>query len=228
MNRIVSFIAVLAMLISLSACERSEGVKIRTDTKEYITDTLDIKAQVPKFSGIDDRDFEGKLNSEYEKKIDTWIEDFMSDVLEGVKSEFKLEISVKHNSDDFVSMISDIYTYAGGAHGATAWVAENIDVSTGKYIELSELFSQESDYKELLDRIMLEMVEANPDEYGDLWELPVLSQKQEKDFYIEDGKLVIYYHPYELSYYARGFVKFPIELADIQSYMKEEYRRLVE
>jgi len=227
MKWIVVCITTMLVAASLCGCGESGGVTIKYDTKEYSTDMLDINAQVPKLSGMADREFENSLNAEYEKRSDEWIEEFMASTREGIKGEFKLEQSVKRNTEDFISIVNEIYTYAGGAHGATAWIADNIDVSSGSKIRLADLFSKESDYREVLNRIMQEMVEADSEEYSDLWELPVISDKQEEDFYIEDDKLVIYYHPYELSYYARGFVKFPIGFDYIQSYLKEEYRRFI-
>ncbi|MBQ3471379.1 MAG: DUF3298 domain-containing protein [Clostridia bacterium] len=72
-----------------------------------------------------------------------------------------------------------------------------------------------------------EQVAEHPDEYAELWEKPVIKDTSQTNFYIEDGKLVLYYQPYDLSYYARGFVEFRLPLKELSGYLKEEYRRLI-
>ena len=71
-----------------------------------------------------------------------------------------------------------------------------------------------------------ELKENKPEEYGELWQKPEIKKNQ--DFYITDDDLVIYYQPYELSYYARGFIEFPIRLIELKGYLKEDYYRIAE
>ena len=54
----------------------------------------------------------------------------------------------------------------------------------------------------------------------------MLSENQ--DFYITPENLVVYYLPYKLSHYERGFVEIPLSLSDMSGYLKEEYRHLAE
>ena len=60
-------------------------------------------------------------------------------------------------------------------------------------------------------------------EYADIWEQPVIGEEQNECFYLTDDGLVIYYPPYELSYYARGFVEFVIPYSELYGYLKPEY-----
>ena len=53
-------------------------------------------------------------------------------------------------------------------------------------------------------------------------------RQHQTDFYIQDDDLVIFFQPYDLSYYARGFVEFRLDLEDLSGYMKEEYRRMID
>ncbi|MCX7714246.1 MAG: DUF3298 and DUF4163 domain-containing protein [Clostridia bacterium] len=231
MNKIVSEAIIFAMLFSLPACSSGGKVKISFDTKEYITDSLKMQAQIPEFCGFSDKDFESRLNDEYENTINKWMEDFETESNTephpgGVQYQLFITQSVKNNQNYFVSLVTEVYTFTGGAHGATVWIAKNIDGLENKAITLSDLFKEGTNYKEILNKIMLQMMEDDKDKYGDLWEKPSITEKQEKDFYISKGKLVIYYHPYELSYYARGFVEFPISLEKLRPYLKQEYCRL--
>ena len=60
-------------------------------------------------------------------------------------------------------------------------------------------------------------------EYSDLWEKPIITDAQNEYFYFNDKGIVIFYPPYELSYYARGFVEFVIPYEDLYGYLKPEY-----
>ena len=39
-----------------------------------------------------------------------------------------------------------------------------------------------------------------------------------------DEDLVIFFSPYELSYYAKGFIEFPVRMTELNGILKEEYR----
>ena len=51
------------------------------------------------------------------------------------------------------------------------------------------------------------------------------SDEQNEYFYFTDKGIVIFYPPYELSYYSRGFVDFTIDYEDLYGYIKPEYSR---
>ena len=71
-----------------------------------------------------------------------------------------------------------------------------------------------------------ERMSEHSEEYQELWEKPEIKPEHQTDFYLDGDSLVIFFQPYELSYYARGFVEFPLPLDELAGYMKEEYRRL--
>ena len=80
----------------------------------------------------------------------------------------------------------------------------------------------------MLNRMINEEMEKHSEEYKDLWAKPEIKQEHQTDFYIQDDDLVIFFQPYDLSYYARGFVEFRLDLEDLSGYMKEGYRRLID
>ena len=103
----------------------------------------------------------------------------------------------------------------------------NIDVSGEKEVKLADLFADDG-YVSTLNRMINEEMEKHSEEYKDLWAKPEIKQEHQTDFYIQDDDLVIFFQPYDLSYYARGFVEFRLDLEDLSGYMKEEYRRLID
>lgn len=227
MKHVKSLAFLLVSVLLLGAC--AGGIKIHIEKKEYESQQLKVLAQIPQFSGMNNTELEKSLNDEYQTSISSWITQMQEQSQNRPDdNQYELDIkqNVRYNENHFVSIVSEIYQYTGGAHGITTWQAKNIDDCVeGKVIALGDLFNEGEDYKTVLNRIMAQMVEDQPELYQGLWEQPFIQDNQ--GFYIENGKLVIFYPPYELSYYARGFVEFSIPLKDIQTYMKQEYKFLI-
>lgn len=222
---------VILAAFCLSSC--GTGVKIERSIKEYDTDYSTVRAEVPKLSGMENGEYENSLNEQFEKDtqsaliaFDTAAAESADNVRMGNKCVFETTWEDKYNQNDFLSLVEERYIYMGGAHGETAWLPRNIDTALSKEIGLADLFA-EGGYETTLNRMITEMVNENGDKYSDLWEKPEIKESNQKDFYIENGKLVIFYQPYDLSYYARGFVEFPLSLEELSGYLKEEYRRLI-
>lgn len=215
----------------LSACSLKQIPEIDIDSKEYETDISSVYAETVQFAGFENDEFERQINESITRDIsgalvsfDTMVSESTDNIRMGNRCVLEIKQFVKNNNNDFISVIEEHYVYTGGAHGSTAWYPRNIDLSAGKTILLSDLFSDDS-YKNELNRQIDTILENNKEEYTDLWSHPKIDS--EENFYISDGKLVIFYPPYELSYYARGFVEFPIKLSDIEGYLKDEYKRLI-
>lgn len=226
---LVSFLIV----ICLCGCD-FEGVRITNDVKEYETDFASVKAEIISFSGFKNEEFEKSINSEIAGNIESDIVAFDMEAQEnkdnvrmGNKCVLEIDWEEKYNNNDFISVVEEKYVYTGGAHGSTVRIPKNIDIATGKEIKLSDLFT-DTGYENTLNRMINELVTENSEEYKDLWAKPEIKQSHQTDFYINDNKLVIFFQPYDLSYYARGFVEFPLDLGELSGYMKEEYRRIIE
>ena len=223
--------AVLAAAV-LCGCSADNAATITIESIEYETETATVYVERPEFSFMKNRELMDELNDAYEDEVDSALVAFDTLSQDGAplnggnKYVFEIHQDVKYNENDFISVVSDTYQYTGGAHGSTVWSAKNIDTLTGEQILLGDLF-EDNNYKLALDRLIEQEVTDNPGDYSDLWEKPQIKESNQHDFYISDDGLVIFYQPYDLSYYARGFVEFTIDYADISGYLKEEYRRLV-
>ena len=112
------------------------------------------------------------------------------------------------------------YAYYGGAHGLPYILSYNIDYTHGKLLTLADIFKPEADYENILLRRMSEIRESMPEEYEDVTEPDYI---EEGSFDIRDGVLILYYHPYALSSFARGFVEFRIPLNSLAEYINEDY-----
>ena len=209
------------------------GIRSEKGMKEYETDYSSVRAEVISFDGMEDEEFEDALNEKIEQSVesdmiafDSEASDSSENVRMGNKCIMEINWNEEYNKNGFLSIVEEKYTYTGGAHGATVRIPRNIDVSGSKEIELKDLFENDA-YVNTLNRMINELVNEHPEEYKDLWAKPEIQQSHQTDFYInDDDKLVIFFQPYELSYYARGYVEFPLSLEELGGYMKEEYRRL--
>ncbi len=209
-----------------------DRVRAEKSIKEYETDYSSVHAEVMRFSGMKNAEFEKSINSEIEQSVESALVAFDSEALGsgdkvrmGNKCVFETTWEEKYNKNDFISAVEERYVYTGGAHGSTVRLARNIDLAGEKEIKLADLFSDDG-YVSTLNRFINDEISEHSDKYKDLWAKPEIKDTHQTDFYISGDELVIFFQPYDLSYYARGFVEFSIELEELSGYMKEEYRRL--
>lgn len=226
-NFITKYLPIL-IIILISGCSFSKSNMVITE-KKYETDMSVIELQIPEFKNFSDKDFEEKLNTDYTAAFNSWIKDFEEkcekSTLEGEKCVLKITQDVKMASSSIFSLISEIYSFTDGMHASSFRVAKNIDVQRNREFQLSDLFSDGS-YQNAINREISEILEENPEEYHDLWEKPILSSMHQEFFYLSQDGLVIFYPPYELSYYARGFVEFVIPYDELSGYFAPEYKFL--
>ena len=221
------------LAIILSGCtifNDSYGVKIHKEEQE--TDYSSVYAEVIEFDGFKNREYESELNLSIEDDVTRAIKGFDALALEaketlpkGVKSALNITQKVKRNTTDIISFITEIYTYTGGAHGTTVWEPKTIDVTSENphNLKLGELFS-DKEYLSKLNAIIQGMVKEDSEKYGELWAKPEVTAENENRFYMTDTELVIFFPPYELSYYAKGFIEFPIPLDELNPILKERYK----
>lgn len=221
------------IVVCLCGCD-IQRIRTERSIKEYETDFSTVNAEVIQFAGIENTEFENSINSEIEQSVESELVAFDSSASEssdnvrmGNKCVLNIDWQEKYNKNDFISVVEEKYTYTGGAHGTTVRIPKNIDIAGEKVIELSELFNDDG-YITTLNRMINERMTEHSDEYKDLWAKPEIKNSHQTDFYIEGDNLVIFFQPYDLSYYARGFVEFPLPLKELSGYLKEEYRRLVQ
>ena len=173
---------------------------------------------------MSDKNFEAETNKHFSDLSSEWIDDFKNRIPAGIKEKAELSAvsDIKYSKNDFMSIITEKTVYTGGAHGNMWRYTSNIDVKQSKKVQLDDLFI-DNKYREFINCRMDEMIKNEPDKYSELWQKPVIGDRQSEDFYIHDGKLVIFYQPYDLSYYAKGFIEFPLSIQSLSGYIKPEY-----
>lgn len=217
----------IAALFLLSLCvlaSCAKGVRIESVDKSYSTDTIFVDAKIPQLSGLSSASLQESVNGEYEKVLTDLLGDFSKAAkATGDSSTFTVTTTEHYNKNGFLSVVTQVDSCAGSAHKSSHRITKNIDTRLSCELKLSDLFEGDG-YIDMINARLAEEVEKNADKYTGLWEKPKLSQNQ--SFYVNETSLVLYYPPYELSYYERGFVEIPLCLADMSGYLKPAYRDL--
>lgn len=216
MKRLLLFLPILLML--LYGCG---GIRVGEKKTEEKTASYIIDVSVPVLSGLSDEQSENEINQYFKENAQALIDAFKTRVsdTDSVADELTAK-TVVYRGKSTISIINDIYEYNGGVHGISSRPCMTVDTSDGKRLEMDDLFI-DNKWREMLNRRLSEAVQSDSDKYSGLWEKPVIMEGQ--CFYIDGGNLVIYYPPYELSYYARGFVEFSFPLDSMSGYVKKEY-----
>ena len=216
-------LGVAAVLITL-LCGCGNGVKIETVDKSYSSDTQAANVKIPQLKGLASSDLETAINDEFMTVTAELLEKFRDSAKKtGEQSLFDMSTTEHFNRNGLLSMVTDYEYFARKTHKNRFRITKNIDTEKCVPLSLSDLFDGD-DYIDALNKLLSDAVSASPEKYADIWAKPKISQNQ--GFYIDGENLVIFYPPYELSYYERGFVEIPLPLEESLTYLKPEYREI--
>ncbi len=130
-----------------------------------------------------------------------------------------LNYETAYNQNCHLSLYRDQYEFTGGAHGSTIRASDTWNLSTGKRLGLSQLFSCGKDYKAFLIAKISEQaacnMEENPGIYFEEYQSLIRDNFNERSFHLSSKGLSIYYQQYEIAPYATGIVTFTIPYCDL-------------
>lgn len=190
---------------------------------------------IPQFSGMGDASYQAVLNAqmlakylnadtearenEREQRADAQGLD-ESDVYYYTYSN-ELSYRVSGVRGNILEITLESYEYLGGAHGMPFIYTYNIDTARSKTLQLGDLFTNASYKQTLINKMNAIRLKGGEDmEYvEEVVELP-----PDNSFYFTDDALIIYYEPYELASYARGFVEFSVPLSELSGILRDEYK----
>lgn len=145
--------------------------------------------------------------------LEYWMEKERAEMDEAYLQNWMFQVSpqVMYNQDNRLCIRVEYYSYVGGAHGNPFTLCYNFDLTSGKKLALSDLFSPsqlETLKVEALRRIKLTYEGSLQD---DLTDLGFLISDDEfelgEDFFYSPAGVGIIYSPYEIGPYAMGFVE---------------------
>jgi hypothetical protein len=114
------------------------------------------------------------------------------------------------------------YNYPfGAAHGMPTKIYPHVDLETGVFYELKDLFKPDSSYVRVLSDIIGEQIKTDP-QYNYVFPDSYKGIAPDQPFYVDANNLYIYFTPYEIAPYAAGFPTFKIPYNQIDTIINKE------
>ncbi len=158
------------------------------------------------------------INAEIRKTVDSVLNNFL--LYSDDESSLKMESEIKHFDENIASLIIEGECIKNNeTHPEKLRYSLCYDFEGKRLLALSDILGG-TDWHNTANNIMKEKVETDS-EYDALWETPTVEILEKENFYIKDGKIVLYYPPYKLSYYNRGFVDFEFSKEDMRGYLTD-------
>ncbi len=212
-------IIIIGLLLVLAGCGGNK-IKINTIKNDLSADGARIRTETPEIAGSSE--FIKNINSELAEGIRGETVRFQENAAASDTADDELEITyaVAFAENGMVSLIVDGEAFTGGVHGELMRKSKTFDIETEREITFVDLFCDDQ-FPTRINSYIEQLMEENPNKYADLWKRPLVGTEQE--FYLTDTGVVIYFPPYALSYYSRGFVEFEIPYEELDGYLNPEY-----
>lgn len=194
-----------------------------TVLKEKYKPNINYLIYNPIVKGARDKKIEGQINNKL-KELSYFrpYSDKESEKVSIIKEEDVLDynyygdFNIKYFKDNLLNL--EIYGYyypIGAAHGMPSMKTPVINLVTGKFYTLGDLFKGGVSWVNELNKIIKNMIETDK-QYEYIFKDQFKGIKEDQDFYIDDSNLYIYFPPYEIGPYSAGFVTFKIPFSEIQ------------
>ncbi|NHM31538.1 WG repeat-containing protein [Neobacillus terrae] len=104
----------------------------------------------------------------------------------------------------------------GAAHGMPVKKYAHVNLDTGEFFQLRDLFKKDSSYIKTLNGIIEDQIK-NDEKYSYVFQGRFKGIRPAQPFFISEDTLNIYFDPYEIAPYAAGFPTFQIPFEEIDS-----------
>lgn len=194
--------------------------------KEKYKPNFNFLIYIPQIKGIKNRRVEKKVNSKLktlsyfkpfaEEQISHSINE--NDVLDyNYYGTFEI---VFFKGEILILSLNGYYYPLGAAHGLSSKITPVINLESGEFYSLKDLFKKESDWKDRLNSIIQNMIDKDP-QYKDVYKDGFNGINEGQNFYFDENNLYIYFQPYDIGPYAAGFITFKIPFNLIENIMEK-------
>lgn len=125
--------------------------------------------------------------------------------------------SIAYNDNAILNVVLDGYDYTGGAHGMPSLVSLVYDLNTGEQLTLSDFLAvDEAAFHERVYQAFEAMYLENPENFFEGDSLTYMDEgiNLDMNFHLGEEGVTFYFYPYEVSYYAAGFIETTIPWSD--------------
>jgi hypothetical protein len=171
----------------------------------------------PKIQGIKEKDLEDKVNNKLKTLSQVKVIEENVQLEYNYLGDFKIEFFEKN------LLVLELQGYNlpfGAAHGMPRKIYAKINLNSGDFYELQDLFKEGSNYEMVLSDIIGKQIKNNP-KYSYVFSDNYNRIRENQHFYISKDALYIYFYPYEIAPYAAGFPTFKIPYEDIMDIINE-------
>jgi len=196
------------------------SIRVTTRSEKSNEEAIAVALKIPQISGMKDAAIQKSLNNalagpslrlrdqttqdarEYYRETRQTGDHFW-------KYEVAVDYVVHYKKNGILSLTIDNYQFTGGAHGGTERLPFNIDLKTGKFLALKDLFSPGFDYQRIIDEEVRKQIAQQKDIYFE-GEEGFKGIGDNRTYYIIPGYVVVYFAQYEIAPYASGMPEFKI------------------
>lgn len=139
-----------------------------------------------------------------------------------LESSYAGDFEVSFYKNNLVVIEINGYDYPfGAAHGMPIKKYTHIDLKSGKFYQLKDLFKSEEDYVKVMSEIIGNQIKSD-DQYSYVFPDTYKGIKADQPFYISESLLYVYFVPYEIAPYAAGFPTFVIPFNVISNIINQK------
>ncbi len=171
----------------------------------------------PEISGISDAKVQDSIN----KKLKTYFTKSRMNIEEGEYLTVDDSFTVQQIGDLLIVQKTGYDYPIGAAHGQPLRFYYFINVKTGDFYQLKDLFKKDSNYVSKLSKLISSQMKQNS-KNGFSYFVSKAPVKKDQYFYINKNKLIIYYDCADITAYAAGFPEFEISFQNIKSIINTE------
>ena len=117
--------------------------------------------------------------------------------------------------------ITGYYYLLGAAHGMSSKKTPSIDLVTGQFYNLGDLFMGGVYWVGELNKIIENMIKIDP-QYDYVFKDAFKGIAVDQSFYVDENNLYIYFPPYEIGPYVAGFITFKIPFIEIEGMINKQ------
>lgn len=159
-------------------------------------------------------------------QIQSMIVDEFTSKANGNNSRLDVNCDMVYNNGSVLALLYECVSQLTNKSVEKFRISVIYDFKNCRKITLNDIFS-DFEWKNYVDARMSQMVEDD-NQYAELWEVPSTKILKDENFYLKNGNiLVVYFPPYELSYYRRGFVEFEFKLDELSGFMSREVKEVI-
>lgn len=216
--RVIFFSLIIFFFLITVPAAALEIISLPVEKKE--AEIYQIEANIPVLLELNHQDIQDKYNDLFRDNILTFIEYTIKMARQNHRNfaeaefpmqEFKAKVDYElKNKEEILSIKFDYYQYTGGAHGNPYSLSYNIDLASGKDLNLVDFLKRQNIALGEVEKIIKAEIEKNSDKYFKN-EYGFQNLEEDQCYYLENGELVVYFQPYAIAPYSTGIPEFKVE-----------------